>query len=95
MRVNSSDKLENLFRLLSSTEDSNVQLAFVLAKGMGNPPEWKQRIGELLQLYNLTFKPRKRLNAKVICELNSLELYVLIWSTRRGFQAKYLAHSGV
>ena len=66
-------QVEGLIRLVRSGEEVNIELAFLIAEGLGNPPAFQQYWEGLLPLYQLAFKSkRKKLDAAALTELFQL-----------------------
>jgi len=51
-----SKQVAGLIRLVRSGEEVNIELAFLLAEGLGNPPAFQQYLDGLLPLYQLAFE---------------------------------------
>jgi hypothetical protein len=64
-------QVEGLIRLVRSGEQTNIELALLLAEGLGNPPDFQQYLGGLLPLYQLAFKSKrkKKLDAVALTKL--------------------------
>jgi len=66
-------QVEGLIRLVRSGEQTNIELAFLLAEGLGNPAPFEQYVEGLLPLYNLAFKKKcMKLGAVAVTELFQL-----------------------
>ena len=66
-------QVEELIRLVRSGEETNIQLALLLAEGLGNSVPFQQFLDGLLPLYQLAFKSQlQKLNAAAIARLFQL-----------------------
>ena len=67
-------QVAQLIRLVGSGDEANIKLAFLLAKGLGNPAPFGQYLDELLMFYQLAFesKRKKKLDAPALTRLFQL-----------------------
>ena len=70
--------MAQLIRLVRSGEEANIELAFLISKGLGNPAPFGQYLQDLLPLYKLAFESkRKKLDTAALAELFGLTEFAI------------------
>ena len=73
----SPEEVQQLIRLLQTGERANIELALQLAEGLGNPATFQQYLYDLLPLYQLAFRSKKKKNLDAPCLLGLFGLVEL------------------